>query len=287
MPERLSYMTSPFGGAMLLLAPLLAIVLVAAACVGDDGEGSPGPPPTNGSSPTAEGTGVTLSDILTATPGLETGPFIPDFGMPPSTDEPKRQNYRENPGFQLPDPADLPVPSSDLTAPEFHPPAAASCPDGWEIFDRPSEGWRICHPADWVVVGHGYVTVGVDDRFHNVSFYHFANTGFETAIVNIRTMPVFSRPLTILKECEQAYQVAFSSQLAGLCPDHPGAQSDVRVIQYHIPDGEREILVSAVPRYDRNPVNGVYLDTWSEEDERMAIEIAHTFDLYTPQAAAP
>ena len=282
MLERLAHTALPFRRAMVLVAPMLTVALTAAAC---NGGGSPAARIGPDGSATAEATGVTLSDILTATPDLETGPIIPSFGMPPSTEEPKRQNYRENPDYQLPDPADLPAPSSDLVEPEFHPPAAPGCPEGWEVFDRPSEGWRICHPDDWVVVGHGYVTVGVDDRFHNVSFFHFANTGFETAIVNIRTMPEFSRPLTILKECEQAYQVRFSGQLAGLCPDHPGDQSDVRVIQYHIPDGDREVLVSAVPRYDRNPVNGVYLDTWSEEDEARAIEIAHTFDLYAPQAA--
>lgn len=243
------------------------MVAIIVACDGDGSlqQGSPTPSDT-------------LTPTATARPQL-----VPPFeggGPQPYVDR-QRQNYRENPDYDQPDPDSLPEPGAEQDGPEFKPPKEPTCPDGWEMLDRPWEFFKICFPPDWQIDGEGYVTAGMDDRWYSVGIFKFLPDWSQSAHVSVYFLRPFSRPPQLfIKECDQAYKVTLDGNPAAVCPNAPGQFPEAKIVHYWVPVGDRWTLINVVPYFEKDPDTGAYTDRWSEEDYELAIEIAHTIDFY-------
>jgi hypothetical protein len=175
----------------------------------------------------------------------------------------------------------LPEPGGDQDGPEFHPPETPTCPDDWELLDRPLEFFKICFPKDWQIDGHGYVTAGFDDRWYSVGLFNFLEDGSQSAHVSIYMLRPFSRPPQLfIKECDQAYRVVLDGQDAALCADVPGVFPEARIVHYFVSVDDRWTLINVVPYFEKDPETGAYTDQFSEEDFQLAIQIAQTIDFY-------
>ncbi len=254
------------------LIALAAAMILAAACGGDD-SGSGGTP------------GAAISGTATSPPGLAALPR-PSIGpVTPPMEGPARPNaattrtdYRGLADFSLPTPEDLQEPPSDADGAEFHPPSEPTCPEGWEILQRPIEGFQICYPEEWVIDGHGYVSAAAEERWYSVGFF-LRRDGAEVAHVSVYVVNPFAMPFTYTRDCKEAYRVMFAGEQAVLCPDLPGVLPEVKIITYHIRKGDLDYYVNVVPKFSYDFGAGRYLDQWDKEAEAMAIQIAQTFQL--------
>ena len=250
--------------APLAIVPLL---LILAACGGGGSEGDDG---LNGETP--------ASSPVPA-PRVSPTPLHPPLEGAERIREKERINYREDPGYRLLDPADLPAPSASEEGPEFYPPETPECPADWEILFRPNEGFHICYPSDWVIDGTGYVSGGVEDKWYSLGFFRYAEEGDQSAHVSVYVTGPFSQPFTYVEDCGQAYQVTLSGQPASLCPDNGGVFPEAKIIAYHVRTEEWDYFIQIVPHFQIDPDKREYLQTWSDEDVQTAIGIAHSFQL--------
>lgn len=254
------------------LVPVIAALLLAVACT--DGDGEPSPEPT-GETPSA------------ATPTVEPTPQPTGEVIVPPLEGPERTlafkentNYREQPEFQLPAPEDVPEAPADAEGAEFHPPEEPVCPDGWEILRRPVEGFEVCYPATWRIDGHGYVSAGLDDRWYSVGLFLFED-GRQLAHVSIYIINPYAQPFLYTRDCQQAYRATFAAMPAVLCPDLSGRPPEGKIIAYHVRRDDLDYFLNVVPYFEYDEEEGGYLDSWPEEIEEQAIQVAHTF-LFTP-----
>ena len=244
-------------------------VLFAVAC-GEGGDAGSASTSTPGMSPTG-----TPNSADGSSP--EVGPFSPPLEGPPrGLAATERTDFWGLPEFALPAPGDLPELAETATGPELRPPAEPQCPEAWQELTRPGEGLSICYPADWRIEGHGYVSAGAEDRWYSLGLFLFQD-GTELAHVSVYALNRYAKPLTYTRDCEQAYKVAFAGEPAVLCPDFPGQWPEVRIISYHVRKDDLDYFVNVVPRFQYDPKNDAYSDTWSEEAEATAIQIAHSF----------
>ena len=262
----------------------MAMGLLAAACAGG-GDVSPTPGTTMSASP-AVTPDPTAVPTATDAPNPAALPITPPMEGPsrgPAATE--RTNYREVAEFELPSPASLPEPPEGAMGPEFQPPEDPQCPTDWQTLMRPGEGFLVCYPEDWSIEGHGYVSSGVEDRWYAVGLFLFDNDGVELAHVSIYVLNPYARPFTYTRDCEQAYRVTFAGEPAALCPDTPGEFPEAKIVAYHIRRGDRDYYVNVVPKFQYDAESGNYLDSWDEEAEATAVQIAHTFQFMA--AAGP
>ena len=256
--------------AALAMGAAVLLVAVGAACGGSGGKDSVATPSPTGATPD-EG-----DDVV---PQVSPSALFPPLEGPERTFRPReRTNYREHPDFQFPDPNDLPAPSDAQQGREFRPPESPNCPEGWEVYARPDDGFRICHPSDWRVDSEGYVNVGVDDKWFSVGLFRYAADGRQSAHVSVYVSTPFSQPATYLIACDQAYQVVIDGMPASLCPDFPGESPEAKVIAYHIRRGIRDYFINVVPYFEFDSAAEGYLTTWRQDDEETAIQIAHSFE---------
>ncbi len=257
--------------AVTALSLVLAGGLLAVAC-GEDGDAGSASTPTPGVSPigTFNSADAPLPEGSSISPPMEGAPR----GLPAT----ERTNYWALPEFALPAPGDLPELPATGTDSELHPSAGPQCPEAWQTVTRPGEGLSICYPADWRIEGHGYVSVGSDDRWYSLGLFLYKD-GVELAHVSVYALNAYAQPINYTRDCEQAYRVAFAGEPAVLCPDFPGRWPEVRIISYHVRKDDLDYYVNVVPRYQADSQSGTYSDTWSEEAEATAIQIAHSFRL--------
>jgi hypothetical protein len=262
---------------LILLAAVTVGSLLAAACAGGDGapQGTAGPEAT------------TTPTTPAATPGDGISALTPPLEGPPRIVQSReRTNYRDLAEYQLPLPEELPEPPGGADAPEFHPPAEPQCPEDWEELSRPGEGFKICYPNDWQIEGHGYVSAASDDRWYSVAFVLFQDD-IQVAHVSVYViLSAFTQPFTYTRDCEQAYRVTFAGRDAVLCPDLSGQFPEAKIITYHARRDDFDYFVNIVPYLQYDDQAGRYLDTWSEEAEATAIQVAHTLqfiEILTPR----
>jgi hypothetical protein len=251
-----------------VLCALLAGTILTVSCGGQSGApDEQRVTPSATLTPTAEPTTVSRE----RTPPLE-GPIqrLPTL----------RTNYREDPDFQFPNPADLPIAGPDIEGAQVDHSSPSGCPVGWERLVRPREGFEICYPGDWIIDGHGYVTAGADDRWYSLGIFRLVgDDSVESAHVSVYVMGPYSRPFTYVLSCEKAYQVTLAGELASFCPDHPGEFPEVKIMAYHLRQGDRDYFIQVVPHFTWSEQTKEYLDVWSKEDEETAIRIVHTLQL--------
>ncbi len=257
--------------AVAALSLVLAGGLLAVAC-GEDGDAGSVTTPTLGVSPvgTSNSADVSLPEGSSFSPPLEG----PSRGLPAT----ERTDYWALPEFALPAPGDLPELPGNSMGTELRPPAEPQCPEAWQEVPRPAEGLSICYPADWRIEGHGYVSAGVEDRWYSLGLYLFKD-GVELAHVSVYALNPYAQPFNYTRDCEQAYRVSFAGEPAVVCPDFPGQWPEVRIISYHVRKDDLDYFVNVVPRFQADSQSGDYSDTWSEEAEATAIQIAHSFRL--------
>ena len=262
-----------------IFAVFLALVgVLSAACGGGNGEKTTPPPAATA---TAGGTATATASPepeASATARRITPPLEGPARGPGAT---KRTNYRKLSEFRLPAPEDLPEPPDSATGPEFHPPAEPQCPKDWKKLERPAEGFRVCYPEGWSIEGHGYVSVGVEDRWYSLGLFLFQGDA-ELAHVSIYVINPYARPFTYTRDCDQAYRVTFAGEAAVLCADHPGQSPEAKIIAYHVRMGDLDYFINVVPRFQREADSGTYLKTWSKDAEATGIEIAQTVQLMEP-----
>ena len=248
------------------LSAAVAVLLVVGIACGGGGQGSQATP-----------TVVPTPEFIAA-PSPETERLDPPFEGPPRDYPKERTNYREEAAYQLPDPAFLPEPE-DSERPEFQFPDPPECPEGWERMTRGLERFRICHPPDWTIEGHGYVTRGWDDRWYAVSFFRMDPEGVPLFHVSVYVTGPFSPPTTYVAQCDEAYRVTLSGAAASVCPDYPGELPEAKIIAYHLRDGDLDYFLNVVPRFPYDDERGGYLTHWSKKDEETAFAILRSFEL--------
>jgi hypothetical protein len=267
----------------LALACLLALL---GACGGDDDD--------DRSSPTDPASTEDTSNSITPTPGNPVVPPLEGPGRGPAPTE--FTDFREDPNWLLPEPDDLQPPPEDIADdPAVNPPAQPSCPEDWLAVDRPTEGFKICHPENWVVAGHGYVGAANEERWYSVGIFDFVNesrTG-QRAHVSVYVIPQFARPFRFTLDCPQPYTITFAGEPAVVCPNFPGQPpAEAEIISYHVFKNDFDYFVNVATYFNRDGDD--YTDEIDEDSKATAIEIAHSFQfidyvgpgpaLGTPQA---
>jgi hypothetical protein len=199
---------------------------------------------------------------------------VPPLEGPPRGAAEDVEDFRDLPEWQLPVPEDLSPPPTDATGAEFNPPAEpAACPDGWSVLARPDERFEVCHPPDWRIEGHGYVSSPGEDRWYSVGIVKWEGTE-QLAHVSVYMFPPGARPVRYTIECPQPYAVTFAGEPAVLCADFPGEGRELRAISYHVVRDEQDYFDNAVP-YEGS----------SQEDLDLALQIAGTFRFTSDEPA--
>jgi hypothetical protein len=258
--------------AALLLVVALTIVSVV-ACGGDDDDGS--------GSPTPDDTGPTP----VITPGDPVAPPLegPGRGDPPT----EMTDFRELPEWQLPRPDEVPPPPEEEADNRLlNPPAEASCPEEWEVLDRPTDGYKICYPGDWTLAGYGNVSQANEATWVSAGIFRFTDPSQENQLahVSIYVIPQFARPFRYTIDCEQPYSITFAGQPAVVCPEFPGVSPEAPFTSYHVFRENLDYFVQVVPYYLEE--DGEVTDEIDEAAFQTAIDIAHTFQ-FTPVAVTP
>ena len=259
-----------------LLGGLLTVLAV--ACGGGEGEETT-PAEAETATPAATATATPTSGSTPTTAVRRITPPMEGPSRGPAATEPT--NYRELPEFELPVPGDLQASPAGATGLEFQPPAAPQCPEDWQNLVRPAEGFQVCYPESWIIEGHGYVSSGVEERWYSVGLFLFQDD-VELAHVSIYVVNPYAKPITYTRDCDQAYAVTFGGEPAVLCPDHPGEFPEAKIIAYHVRRGDLDYYINAVPMFQYDDTEGTYLETWSEDTEATAIQIAHTVQFMEP-----
>lgn len=249
----------PFLFALLFL---LSASIAVAACGDDDGGDSPAD---------------TTTPLATATP---TPDRVPDPAATISTIRPpfenigresgaEIKNYREDPAFALPDPADLESLPEDLSELQ---PVPESCPDDWMILTRPGQGFTICFPSDWALDGQGYVTGGADDRWHAAGIFKREGSQ-ELAHVSIYGLPPGAKPFLYVRDCEEdVYAIELEDFPATVCPSSSAAQGDeAEIIAYHVRFEDLELFVNVVIK-----------EGASDDIRDIALQIVRSIDVKAP-----
>lgn len=251
MRNRLRTQPSELSAIRVVTLLLAALLTLAAGCGG------------NGSNPTSTSTGSTDTS---ATSAPLTDALTPPLEGPPRQPAPTaRTDFRELVDWQLPRPEDVSAPPADATGAEFSPPEDPECPQGWDVLTRPTEKFEVCHPPEWQIAGHGYVSGGEEERWYSVGIVLFDGTDQE-AHVSVYLFPRYSRPARYTIDCAEPYRVTFAGEEAVLCAEFPPTFPEQRLISYNV-------LFDDIDYF----VNVVSYQGGSQDALATAIEIAHTF----------
>ena len=189
-----------------------------------------------------------------------------------------RTDFREEPGWELPEADDLPEPD-DADDPVVNPPSDASCPAEWVEHNRLVEGFKLCYPEDWTLAGNGYVNAANQDRWYSAGFFDFVSPAQEQqrAHVSVYVMSPFVRPFRYTIDCEEAFGITFAGEPAVVCPDFATDSPAARIVSYHVFREDLNYFVNVVGYFGYDAATGEYSDDIESEAFDMALAIAHTF----------
>lgn len=247
-----------------------------AACGGDDSGGS------TPSTPTGSDASPTIS--IAPTPGGD--PLVPPLEGtevgPPVTE---MTDWREEPDWQMPEPEDVPA-ADDPEDPALNPPAEPTCPTDWILINRPTEGFTICYPPNWVVGSHGFVSSANESRWYSLGLFDFADpeNQIQRAHVSVYAFPQFARPVRYIIDCPDPLSVTLSGIPAVVCRDYPGLNPEANIISYHVYRGGLDFFLNIVSYYRYE--DGEYTDTVDQEALDTAIQVAQTVK-FIPVVALP
>jgi hypothetical protein len=238
-----------------------------------------------GSSPTSTDTstqsstpGLTAEPTPNQTRGGAAGLLVPPLEGPPrGVAVATREDFRSDPDWQLPKPGEVPT-SDNQDDPVLNPPAT-SCPTGWAIDNRPTEGFKICYPAAWLIDGTGYVTSANEDRWYSVGFFDFTD---ETKVnqfahVSVYVIPQYTRPLRYTIDCPKPYTVTFAGQPAVVCPSFPPTSPEARIISYHVFANNHDYFVNIATYFEYDSSSGKLTDKTSDDALATALQIVDSF----------
>jgi len=255
---------------VLFLTAALALV-IAVACGDDDGGIG-----DSTSTPAATAPGGTGDASPLATP---TGLIAPPLEGPALQPAPAtRTDFREEPGWELPQVGDLTAPV-DVEDPVVNPPSDASCPAEWVEHSRLFQGFKICYPEDWTLTGNGYVNAANQDRWYSAGFFDFVSPTQEQqrAHVSVYVMSPFVRPVRYTIDCEEAFAITFAGEPAVVCPDFETSSPEARIVSYHVFQDELNYFVNVVGYFGYDADKGEYSDDIESTAFDLALTIAHTF----------
>ena len=256
------------------LAPLAVLAVVTLAGCGDDDDAP------------ADGSGTpSASESAPASATTPPNPVVPPMEGPDRqggvTEE---TDFRADPAWRAPAPDDVPA-ADDPADPVLNPPADPECPAEWTLIQRPVEGFQICHPADWTVAGHGYVSSANEAQWYSVGIFDFLDEtqAQQRAHVSIYVIPQFAQPFRYTLDCEAPLSLTFGGEPAVVCPDFPAESPEARIISYHAFREDLDYFVQVVPYFEYDADSDSYTDELNQEAFDLALQIAHTFE-FTPIA---
>lgn len=260
----------------LLIATLLALLSLAAC--GDDNGGS------NGSSGTPT---ATLAGSPTPTPN----PLIPPLEGPervPYVGD--KQDFREDPDYQLPQPNGIPTPG-DSNDPILNPPSTPDCPSDWEKLFRGPEGFQLCYPSDWTVLTDAYKNAPNEERWYAGGVFKFPGEPPEhqLAHVSIYVIPQFTRPFPYTKDCPAPISTTLDGQPAVVCPSFPATSPEARIVSYHVYRENLDYFFNVALYYEWDEGKGEYTDKTDDDAFDTALKIIHSvqfLDVPTPAGTA-
>ena len=238
----------------LLVFALIGVV----ACGGDDDDGA-----SSTGSPTP-----TVAPV----PG---GGVLEGPGRPGTVNE--QTDFREDPNWQLPAPADIPA-ADDGDDPIQNPPDEPVCPEGWAEHVRAREGFEICYPADWTIGGHGYNRSANEESWYSVGFFSYpvGDEENQLAHVSVYVVPQYTRPFRYTIDCPQPYSLEFAGEPAVVCPDFPPTEPEARISSYHVFRENLDYFVTVASYREWDAEAGEYTDGVNQEAVDTAIQIAHS-----------
>jgi hypothetical protein len=221
-------------------------------------------------------------------PTPESNPLIPPLeGPDPGPAVSERTDWREDPEWALPSPDDV-SPADNPDDPVLNPPADPECPVDWAVIERPDEGFKICHPASWIVAGHGYVSPPNEDRWYSLGIFNFVDEEkqIQRAHVSVYVFPPFARPVRYTIDCPAPASLIFAGEAAVVCPSFPGVTPESEIISYQVRREDRDYFVNVTtyPGYDAGTEE--YSGEVDPDVRGLAVQIAQTFQ-FIPIAEQP
>lgn len=254
---------------------LLVALFVFAACKNDSEGGGSGRTSTPAGSPTPS------PDPLV--PPLEGPPREPYIG--------ERQDFRQNPDYQLPKPAGVPTPPPDLET-SLIPPSSPDCPEGWKELFRGPEGFKMCYPPDWTVLTDAYKNAPNEERWYAGGVFKFSGEehDHQLAHVSIYVIPQYTRPFPYTRECPTPYSVKLDGQPAVLCPSFPASDPEARIVSYHVFRENFDYFFNVALYYQWDEKTGKFTDKTDSDAFETALKIIHSVvfgEVPTREAAFP
>jgi hypothetical protein len=257
--------------AALAVAALLLVLVSSLACGGDDDNATPtyvSPTPVSGG-----------RDLLT--PPFEGPARQPQLGT--------REDFRQDPAYQLPGSNDVPAPTDNKDDPIYNMPDTPSCPANWKTYTRPTEGFQVCYPAEWTVAKEGYVSSPNEDRWFIVGLFDFTDDSkqHQHAHVSVYVVPQFVKPFTYTKDCPTPFSVKLDNQPAVICPDFPPVSPESRIISYHVFRENLDYFVNIASYKEYDTSKGEYTDDVDDDALKTAIDVVSTFQFTALAATIP
>jgi hypothetical protein len=250
-------------------------VLIFGGCKDDNETGGSGRTPTTAGSPTPSPNPLV--------PPLEGPPREPYIG--------ERQDFRQNPDYQLPRPGGVPTPPAELED-SLIPPASPECPDEWEKLFRGPEGFQLCYPSDWSVLTDAYKNAPNEARWYAGGVFKFTGEGqdHQLAHVSIYVIPQYTRPFPYTKDCPTPYSVELDGQPGVLCPSFPASHPEARIISYHVFRENFDYFFNVALYYRWDQDKGKFTDKTDSEALETGLKIIHSVsfgDVPNLEAASP
>lgn len=266
--------------AFVVLLPAVLALMIAVACGDDDlGDGDSTSTPvtttplgTGDASPPGPGDASPLG-----TPASLIAPPLegPVRGRAPD----ERTDFREAPGWELPEADDLAKPDDDADL-VLNPPSNPSCPEAWVEHNRVVEGFKLCYPEDWTLAGNGYVNSSNQDRWYSVGIFDFVGPTLEQqqrAHVSVYVISPFVLPFRYTIDCPEAFGITFAGEPAVVCPDFEADSPEARIVSYHVFREDLNYFVNIVGYFSYDAATGEYSDDIESDAFDQALTIAHTF----------
>jgi hypothetical protein len=252
---------------------LLLLAAVSLGACGDDADG-----PANGATGSA-----TPAGSPTASPD----PLIPPLEGPArDTYLGERQDFRDNPDYQLPRPGAVPTPSADSGDPVFDLPATAEC---WQTLFRGPELFQLCYPPDWEVLTDAYKNSPNEERWYAGGVFKFPDEegSPQLAHVSVYVIPQFTRPFFYTKECPTPYSIQLNSQAGVVCPSYPANHPEARIVSYHVFREGFDYFFNIALYYEWDAGAGRFTDQTDQQAFDEALQIIRSVEFLPPTTPAP
>lgn len=263
-----------------LPARTLAVILVLAAgalvaCGGDDDGATDAP---------------TGSATLAGSPTPSPDPLIPPLEGPTrDTYLGERQDFRENPDYQLPRPGAVPTPAADSADPVFDLPSTAECPEGWQTLFRGPELFQLCYPPDWEVLTDAYKNSPNEERWYAGGIFKFPDQegSPQLAHVSVYAIPQFTRPFPYTKDCPAPFSIQLNSQAGVVCPSYPANHPEARIVSYHVYREGYDYFFNIALYYEWDEDRGEFTQETDDEAFNTALQIIRSVEFLPPTTAVP